>query len=64
MADISLVLRVRNIGEIIAKKMTRTTRTQLEGRRLLFGELKLAELNDPKRALSKVNLTSMEVSMF
>ena len=33
--------------------------TQLEGRHLLF-----AELNNPKHALSKMNLTLMELSMF
>ena len=33
--------------------------TQLEGRHLLFAELK-----NPKRALLKMNLTLMEASMF
>ena len=54
------------IGEI--GQIARTVRRQLEGRRLLFGEY---ELNDPlspkladKRTLSKMNLTSMEVSLF
>ena len=44
--------------------MARTERTQLEARHLLFGEYLRTELNDPERALSKVNLTTMEVSMF
>ena len=44
--------------------MARTARTQLEGRHMLCGEYFFAELNNPKHALSKVNLTSMEVSMF
>ena len=44
--------------------MARTARRRLEGRHLLFGENYFAELNNPKRELSKMNLTSMEVSMF
>ena len=44
--------------------MERTERRQLEGRHLLFEEYIFAELNNPKRALSKMNLTSIEVSMF
>ena len=46
---------------IIAKNMARTGRTHLE---VPFGEFLRTELNDPERALSKVNLTTMEVSMF
>ena len=63
MADISLVSRVRAYGEIMAKNMARTA-----GRPDLNGEICywriFAELHKPKGALSKVNLTSMEVSMF
>jgi len=44
--------------------MARTARRQLEGQHLLLGKYYFAELNNPKRALSKMNLTSMEVSMF
>ena len=51
MAAISLVSR--EPSEKIAKNMARTARRQLEGRHLLFGEYL-------KRALSKMNLTSMD----
>ena len=47
--------------------MARTARRQLEGRHLvhlLFGENICGAVNNPKRALSKMNLTLMEVSMF
>ena len=43
--------------------MARTARSQLEGRHLLFRRI-FAELNNPKRAQSRMNLTSKEVSMF
>ena len=44
--------------------MARTAKRQLEGQHLLLGESYFAELNNPKCALSKMNLTSMEVSTF
>ena len=52
MADILLVSSVK-LGEIIVK--TRATSAVWRT---------FADLKNPKRALSKVNLTSMEVSMF
>ena len=47
-------------GELLAKNMAKTARRQLAGRHLLFGEY----LHKRKRTLSKMNLTSMRVSMF
>ena len=44
--------------------MARTARGQLEGRHQCANWIIFEELNNPKRALSKINLTSMEVSMF
>ena len=44
--------------------MARTARGQLEGRHQGTYWIIFAELNNPKRALSKMNLTSMELSMF
>ena len=44
--------------------MAKTERRQLGGRHLLFGEYYFAELDKAKRTLSKMNLTSMQVSMF
>ena len=44
--------------------MARTAKRQFEGRHLLFGEYYFVELINPKRALLKMNLISMEVSMF
>ena len=61
MADISLILRVstgRNNSYKHGKNVT--ARRQLEGRHLLYGEYYFAKLNNPKRALSKMNLTSMD----
>ena len=40
--------------------MARIARRQLEGRHLLFGVRISAELDKPKRAPSKMNLTSMD----
>ena len=45
------------------KLVFRHAARQLEGRHLAIWRI-FAELNNPKRALSKMNLTSMEVSMF
>ena len=62
MADISLVLRVRtrrNYSEKHGKKSKNTTRRATSAIWKIF-----AELNHPKRALSKMNLTSMEVRMY
>ena len=39
--------------------MAKTAKRQLEGQHLLFGEY-FAELNNPKHALSQMNLTSMD----
>ena len=67
MADISLVSRVRTTartGFLKAKNMAKTARRQLRGRHLLAIWRIFAELNKPKRILSKRNLTSMQVSMF
>ena len=54
------------VGELLAKNLARTAKRQLDGRHLLF-----ADLNNPlspkfadKHALSKMNLTSMEVNLF
>ena len=44
--------------------MARTARRQLEGRQTSTIWRIFAELNNPERALSTMNLTSMEVSMF
>ena len=43
----------------MAKNIAKTARRQLGGRHLLF-----AELDKPKRKLSKINLKSMQVSLF
>ena len=43
----------------MAKNMARTARRQLEGRHLLFGEY-LRRPKNRKRALSKMNLTSVK----
>ena len=66
MADTSLVSRVRttagtrrNNGKKRGKNNKKTTR-----RATSAIWRKFAELDKPKRALSKMNLTSMEVSMF
>ena len=59
MADILLVLRVRNYSSKHCKNSKNTTRRATSTIWRIF-----AELNYPKRALSKVNLTSMDVSMF
>ena len=53
----------QGLGEIIAKSMARTARTQLKERHLEIWRV-FGELYNPKRALSKMNLTSMEVTMF
>ena len=58
------------IGEILAKNMAQTTGRQLDGWQLLYGEYLqnwttlLSPKPADKDALSKMNLTSMEVSMF
>ena len=66
MADISLVLRVRttagtnrNNTNKHGKNRKKTTRKATSGIWRIF-----AELDKPKRTLSKMNLTSMQVSMF
>ena len=62
MADISLVSRVRTRRKNSlkhGKNSKKTTRRATSAIWRIF-----AELNNPKRALSKMNLTSMEVSMF
>ena len=62
MADISLLSRVRtrqNNSEKHGKNSKKTTLGETSAIQRIF-----AELNNPKRALSKINLTSMEVSMF
>ena len=62
MADISLVSRVRtrrNNSLKHGKNSKKTTRRATSAVWRIF-----AELNNPERALSKMNLTSMEVSMF
>ena len=59
MADISLVLGTRrNNGQKHGKNSKKTTRRT---RSAIWGTF--VGLNNPKRALSKMNLTSMEVSM-
>ena len=62
LADISLVSRVRprrNHSLKHGKNSKKTTR------RATFAIWRIfADLNNPKRELSKMNLTSMEVSMF
>ena len=55
MADISLVSRVRT-RQKIAKNMERTVRRQLEKATSAIWRI-FAELNNPKRALSKMNRT-------
>ena len=58
MADISLVSRVRtrrNNSEKHGKNSEKTTRRATSAIWRIF-----AELNNPKRALSKMNLTSMD----
>ena len=62
MADISLVSKVRtrrDYSEKCDKNSKNTTRRATSANWRTFAELK-----NPKRALSKVNLTSMEGSMF
>ena len=62
MADISLVSRVRtrrNNSQKHGKNSKKTTRRATPAIWKTF-----AELNNPKQALSKLNLTSMGVSMF
>ena len=62
MADISLVPRVktrRDNSQKHGKNSKKTTRRAASANWRIF-----AELNKPERALSKMNLTSMEVSMF
>ena len=62
MADIALVSRVRsrrNHSLKHGKNSKKTTRRATFAIWRIFGEL-----NNPKRVLSKMNLTSMEVSMF
>ena len=58
------------MGELLAKNIARTTRRQLEGRHLLFGEY-FAVLNNPlslkradKHAIEDELNIEMEVSMF
>ena len=45
------------------KNIAKTARRQLGGRHLLFWKI-FAELDKPRRKLSKINLTSMQVSLF
>ena len=62
MVDISLVSRVRtrrNNSSNHGKNSKKTTGRAVSAIWRIF-----AELNNPKCALSKMNLTSMEVSMF
>ena len=47
----------------MAKNLAKTARRQLGGRNLLFIWRIFAELDKPKRTLSKINLTSMQVSI-
>ena len=66
-ADISLVSRVRSTAETrlnnrlkkLAKNSKKTTRRVTSAIWRIF-----AELDKPKRALSKMNLTSMQVNLF
>ena len=62
-------MNTRETGELLAKNIAKTSRRQLDGRHLLFGEylqngktLVSPKLAD-KHALSKMNLTSIDVSM-
>ncbi|MCG8405732.1 MAG: hypothetical protein MI923_11090, partial [Phycisphaerales bacterium] len=52
------------LGEIMAKNIAQTARcmTTLRAPSAFWGIF--AELDKPKRTLSKINLTSMQVSMF
>ena len=66
MADISLVSRVRttagtrrNNGQKHSKNSKKTTRNATSAIWRIF-----AEMDKPKHTLSKINLTSMQVSMF
>ena len=66
MADTSLVSRVRttagtrrNNGQKHSKNSEKTTRRATSAICRIF-----AELDKPKHALSKINLTLMQVSMF
>ena len=62
MADISVVSRVRtrrNYSQKHGKNSKNTTGRVTSAIWKIF-----AKLDNPKRALSKVNLTSIEVSMF
>ena len=66
MADTSLVLRVsttagnrQNDGLKHSKNSKKTTRRATSAIWRIF-----AELDKPKRKLSKINLTSMQVSLF
>ena len=53
------------LGEIITKNMAKTATRQPGGPHLLFHIWRVfVELDKPKRALLKMNLTSMPVSMF
>ena len=59
------------IGELLAKNMARTARRKLDGRHLLFGQylqnwttLYLLNLTINMHALTKMNLTSMDVHSF
>ena len=59
------------IGELLAKNMARTARRQPDGRHLLFEQylrnwttVYLLNLTINMHALTKMNLTSMDVSMF
>ena len=54
-------IRSFELGEMIAKNMARTARRQL-GR--ATSAIWRTNNNNPKRELSKMNLTSMKVSMF
>ena len=66
MADTSLVSRVRTTagtGEIMAKKHRKNSKkTTLRATTAIWRIF--AELDRPKRKLSKINLTSMQVSLF
>ena len=61
-ADISLVFKSKNLGEIIAKNMAKSNKKT--SRRATSATWRIfAELNNSKSALSKMNLTSMNVRM-
>ena len=62
MTDISPVSRVRTRRKIAKKNGKNSKKTTL-GETSAISRI-VAELNNPKRALSKMNLTSMEVCMF